>query len=78
MSNSQNSCTGLGCKLTNHLGKGEGGGNMCHSGKLNAKAEVLEVAVERRVNVLLDPIKNRMEITTSNTTSLNYWMVYLV
>lgn len=47
MNNFQNSWTRLGCKLTNHLGKREGGENMCHTGQLSEKAEELGAADEK-------------------------------
>lgn len=47
MNNFQNSWTRIGCKLTNHLGKREGGENTCHSGQLNEKAEEFGAAVKK-------------------------------
>lgn len=47
MNNFQNSCTRLGCKLTNRSGKREGEENMCHFGQLNEKAKELEAAVRK-------------------------------
>lgn len=47
MNNFQYSCTRLGCKLTNHSGKREGGENMCHFGQLNEKAKQLEAVVRK-------------------------------
>lgn len=47
MNNFQNSCTRLGCKLTNHSGKREGGETMCHFGQLNEKAKELEAVVKK-------------------------------
>lgn len=61
MKNFQNSWTRLGCKLINHLGKREGGENMCHSGQLSKKPEELGAAV-KKINYVVGCIKNRVGI----------------